>query len=225
MYIIGDYAIPLLIICYCYSKIMHKFKVHQRDYQNILDQSSCSKASDFGSSQSSVSFQRRSVTSATKLASRKHKKSKSIWSKTEYKIARTVLMVVFIYTIAWTPYAVVALIGQYGNSDLITPMVAMIPIMIAKMSTVPNPFIYAIMHPKFHSALKKIFPQLLTKSTMKRSKNKAVKGRKSSSEPPIIIELDQWLQTCDSSDVGRDSTEEVWKNNLIIVMLLISSFI
>ena len=57
--------------------------------------------------------------------------------------------------------------------------------------------------------MKKTFPQLLTKSTMSRSKNRGVKERKSISEQPIIIELDQLLQSCESSDVIGELSREV----------------
>ena len=63
---------------------------------------------------------------------------------------------------SWSPYATVCIVGQYGDASMITPTVAMVPIIIAKLSTIYNPFIYAISHPKFNSAIKKTFPTLFS---------------------------------------------------------------
>ena len=39
--------------------------------------------------------------------------------------------------------------GQYGERQMISPHVAMVPVIVAKLSTVYNPFIYSITHPRF----------------------------------------------------------------------------
>lgn len=39
----------------------------------------------------------------------------------EVRIAKTAITVCFLFVASWTPYAVVALIGAFGNQALLTP--------------------------------------------------------------------------------------------------------
>ena len=39
---------------------------------------------------------------------------------------------VLLWVCAWTPYAAVVLVGQFGNKDLLTPLTAQLPSMLAK---------------------------------------------------------------------------------------------
>lgn len=48
--------------------------------------------------------------------------------------------------IAWTPYAIFALIEQFGDPSLITPAMAILPALIAKSSICYNPLIYVGMN-------------------------------------------------------------------------------
>ncbi len=43
---------------------------------------------------------------------------------------------VVLWAAAWTPYAVVAMIGCYGNQMLVTPLVSQIPIFLGLYHTV-----------------------------------------------------------------------------------------
>ena len=65
----------------------------------------------------------------------------------ELKTARTAALAVLVYTISWTPYAVVAMIGMFGNVGLLTPLASQIPMMFAKASCIYNPFLYTLSHP------------------------------------------------------------------------------
>jgi hypothetical protein len=74
-------------------------------------------------------------------------------TKAEVKIAKIAIMIVCLYILSWCPYALVALIGQFGNADLVTPYLSMLPVMLAKASAMHNPLVYALSHPKFREAL------------------------------------------------------------------------
>lgn len=39
----------------------------------------------------------------------------------EVRIAKACFTIFFLYVCAWTPYAIVALIGSFGNKALLTP--------------------------------------------------------------------------------------------------------
>lgn len=51
----------------------------------------------------------------------------------EMRIAKACFTIFFLYVCAWTPYAIVALIGSFGNKALLTPAVTMIPAVCAKI--------------------------------------------------------------------------------------------
>lgn len=46
------------------------------------------------------------------------------------------------FLIAWTPYSIFALSEQFGDPELITPTLAVLPALIAKSSICYNPLIY-----------------------------------------------------------------------------------
>ena len=65
-------------------------------------------------------------------------------SRAEIRIA---MGIVFLYILSWSPYATVALIGQFGPKKLVTPLVSELPVMLAKTCAMHNPIIYAFSHP------------------------------------------------------------------------------
>lgn len=77
--------------------------------------------------------------------------------KAEIKLAFLVMVVIALFFVSWTPYAVVALLGIFGQKDLITPTTSMIPALFCKTAACINPFIYIITHPKFRKEFEKIF--------------------------------------------------------------------
>ena len=78
----------------------------------------------------------------------------------ERRIAKVALMNVFIWTLAWTPYAGVALIGVYGNKQAVTPLVSQIPSFLAKLGSCLNPLVMMMSHPIYRYHLKRQFPWL-----------------------------------------------------------------
>lgn len=47
-----------------------------------------------------------------------------------------------VYVIAWTPYSLVSLWGQFGPENTVTPLIAMIPNVLGKSSVLYNPIVY-----------------------------------------------------------------------------------
>ncbi|XP_022318337.1 rhodopsin-like isoform X1 [Crassostrea virginica] len=84
-----------------------------------------------------------------KIQNRKVKKFHSVHVKT----AKISLVIISIFCLSWTPYAVIAIIGNFGDASVITPLASTIPGVFAKLSTVLNPMIYALLHPKFRNKL------------------------------------------------------------------------
>lgn len=75
----------------------------------------------------------------------------------EMKLVRIALFLISMWTISWTPYAVVALIGVSGNKHLLNPLSSMIPALFAKTASIFDPVIYGLSHPKFQKELRKLF--------------------------------------------------------------------
>jgi len=59
-----------------------------------------------------------------------------------------------IWILAWTPYAVVTMIGISGHANyLLTPFNAMLPALFAKSAACIDPFIYSLNHPKIRQEI------------------------------------------------------------------------
>ncbi|CAL4120345.1 unnamed protein product, partial [Meganyctiphanes norvegica] len=82
------------------------------------------------------------------------------FQRREAQLARVVFTSVFFWVLAWTPYAIMVLLGLFSFDNLLTPLTAMLPALFAKLFTVYNPFIYAVSHPKFRQEVAKKLPWL-----------------------------------------------------------------
>lgn len=81
-------------------------------------------------------------------------------SSAEVRIAKVAITNVTLWICIWTPYAVVVMIGAFGNRDLVTPLVSQIPSFLSKLASVLNPLVFALNHPKFKQALAEKCPCL-----------------------------------------------------------------
>lgn len=90
------------------------------------------------------------------VLSSRHMRSNKNRNKIEMKLSIIVVSVIILWFVAWTPYAIVALLGISGNEDKITPLVSMIPAVFCKASACINPYIYSITHPKFRSEFSRL---------------------------------------------------------------------
>lgn len=86
-----------------------------------------------------------------------HNRRQRFRTKSETRTALIVFGLVILFCVAWTPYVIVAMIGQFGNREMINPYATIIPSLIAKTSTVSNPIVYAISHPKFKRKIVEMF--------------------------------------------------------------------
>ena len=75
----------------------------------------------------------------------------------EIRIAKVSIMNVSMWLTAWTPFAVICILGTWGDVSKITPLVSAIPVILAKTSCAYNPLIYAISHPKYREVTYFVF--------------------------------------------------------------------
>lgn len=91
----------------------------------------------------------------------------------EIRIAKACFTIFFLFVCAWTPYAIAALIGAFGNRALLTPLATMIPAVCCKIVSCLDPYVYAISHPKFRAALEKRIPWLGIKEDLHETDTKS----------------------------------------------------
>ncbi|KAI9552890.1 arthropsin3 [Daphnia sinensis] len=81
--------------------------------------------------------------------------------QTDVRTAMILLSLAMLCYTAWTPYAIVSLIGQFGPVDEdgrfeLSPMATSIPAFLAKTAIVFDPLLYGFSHPQFRSSVRQI---------------------------------------------------------------------
>ncbi|XP_061661262.1 teleost multiple tissue opsin b [Syngnathoides biaculeatus] len=89
----------------------------------------------------------RQVRSRTSLVTRRR----------ERRVLLMVLTMVVCYLVCWLPYGVVALMATLGPGDPLGPEASVLPSLLAKSSTVVNPFIYIFMNKQFYRCFRAFF--------------------------------------------------------------------
>ncbi|ETN63380.1 ultraviolet-sensitive opsin [Anopheles darlingi] len=77
-------------------------------------------------------------------------------NKTEVKLAGVVVGIIGLWFIAWTPYAVVAMLGVFGYEHYLTPLNSMLPAVFAKIAASIDPYFYAMNHPRYRQMLERM---------------------------------------------------------------------
>lgn len=72
--------------------------------------------------------------------------SSTVTRRREQRVLVMVVAMVVCYLICWLPYGVTALLATFGPPNLLTPEATITPSLLAKFSTVINPFIYIFMN-------------------------------------------------------------------------------
>ncbi|XP_051170931.1 opsin, blue-sensitive-like [Leptopilina boulardi] len=139
-----SYIFPMTLIIYFYSQLMKSVRHHEK---MLREQAKKMNVKSLISNQD---------------------KERSV----EMRIAKVAFTIFFLFVCAWTPYAVVALTGAFGNRETLTPFSTMIPAVFAKTVSCIDPWVYAINHPRYRLELQKRCkwmgirePELTTDST------------------------------------------------------------
>lgn len=128
VFFVAAWVVPLFLIAYCYAGIL----------MIVLAQRSLSKSS-FVNAES------------TRHVRREEKK------KQELRLAVVVFCIVGLWFVAWTPYAIVSLLGVADRADLIPPLASMLPALFCKIASCLDPFVYALTHPSFKTDILRVF--------------------------------------------------------------------
>ena len=118
----GGFLLPLSIIVCCYVYIFTEISKHKRTFMR-------------------TSKELKVVVSAgTNLLSK---------YPLDVKTAQIAFCCVVLFCVSWTPYAVIGWLGVLGFRDLINPWAVFLSAVFAKGSTLYNPIVYALSHPRF----------------------------------------------------------------------------
>ena len=74
--------------------------------------------------------------------------------QTDIRTAQIILMLAILYLTAWTPYAIVSMIGQFGpltedGKSFLGPVATTVPAFLAKTCVLFDPIAYGFSHPQF----------------------------------------------------------------------------
>jgi len=77
-------------------------------------------------------------------------------NRLETRLIKSIFLIVVTFCIAWTPYALVTLMAQFGsNAQLyINPFTTNLPALFAKLSSVYNPIIYILNNKKYRNLIR-----------------------------------------------------------------------
>lgn len=89
--------------------------------------------------------------------------------RSETRTACTILTLVLAFVVAWFPYLVVCMIGLFGDRSQVTVTASVVSSLVAKTSTVSNPVLYCIIHPKVRRKLHVTLLRLLWSTSPRRS--------------------------------------------------------
>ncbi|KAM6900749.1 teleost multiple tissue opsin b [Xenentodon cancila] len=83
--------------------------------------------------------------------------SSVVTRRREQRVLVMVVTMVVCYLVCWLPYGVAALLATFGPRDMLTPEASITPSLLAKFSTVVNPFIYIFMNKQFYRCFRAFF--------------------------------------------------------------------
>ncbi|KAJ8022830.1 Rhodopsin, GQ-coupled [Holothuria leucospilota] len=140
---VGGFLSPVTVVVVCYSKIVGTVKKHKKEIERY------SRTGPQGKNDTSVT--RRSVDTGKK-PNRVFKKVSRVMA--QYQLARVGIIATVVYCMSWGPYALIALYSEFlSPKSTLKPTVQVIPVLFAKMSSIWNPFVYAVSHTRYKKAL------------------------------------------------------------------------
>ena len=149
------FGIPVTVIVASYVIIFVKVRSHERKY-----------------------FRQKTGGAFDEIVLRRMRKNRK-HQKNELKTARAGIILVVVFCLSWLPYSIVSLVALYGDNSFITPLLVSIPAVFAKLSTILNPILYALVHKRFKRKislfLQRYFESVHT-NTSNSSKNRHVNG-------------------------------------------------
>lgn len=158
VFFLGAYVLPMFLIVFSYVRILINVRSSRKKFEAGMAKgpSSNFEQSTIGSEVRSPSSQGHvhpRLESALSSSSRSGKQK----NRLELKLAVCAVKLISLWTIAWTPYAIVALVGIWGPREWLTPAMSMYPALFAKCAAFVDPYVYGYSHPKFRKEFARRF--------------------------------------------------------------------
>ncbi|RWS09800.1 opsin: ultraviolet-sensitive-like protein [Dinothrombium tinctorium] len=132
-YFVLGYCIPLSTIIFCYYGIIKAVRHSEKGLRAFAEKSQ----------------------STTSLSSNDSKKAKEDKAKRreDVQITKTAAGLISVWLMAWTPHAVIALMGISGHREYISITAVVVETVFCKIASCFDPFIYGLSHPRFRECL------------------------------------------------------------------------
>ena len=152
---IGGFFIPLILISLFYTLIIYLLRKSEIYLTYKIRNKSVTSSTNLNSlninvesSLNHVNKKQSTITIGSKYSGNL---KNSVYSKREIKLVKMVSLIVLMFVVAWTPYAVVTLAAQFGSNieSYINPYTTSLPALFAKTSSIYNPFIYTLSNKDF----------------------------------------------------------------------------
>jgi hypothetical protein len=149
------FVLPISVLTFCYTSIFRFIVRSSREMTRLIM-----------TSDGRMSF------SKTTVSFRKRRR------QTDVRTALIILSLAMLCYTAWTPYAIVSLIGQFGPVDedgqpkKLSPMATAIPAFLAKTAIVFDPLVYGFSSPQFRNSVR----QFLRRQSVDSSGNGGIRG-------------------------------------------------
>lgn len=124
-FFVAAWCVPMIIVCRCYTGIVRCVSENQKMFMHHAE---------------NMEVKDRNVVNQRKL---------------EIKLAKISFTLISLWTLSWTPYAVVALLGVFSDRSMLTPFASMIPALFCKAASVFDPFVYGLSNRQFKAELLK----------------------------------------------------------------------
>ena len=168
IYFLAAFCVPLTIIIFSYTGIIVAVRRSQLTFSSIPEAKSSSSGyklsrskattpepeiATVSKSQDRPTSRLSQMTTSSKASSNNNNRQQNM----EIKLAKISAVLISLWVISWTPYAIVALIGIFSsNKSILTPSFSMVPALFAKAAAIIDPFVYGLSHPRFRSELKRM---------------------------------------------------------------------
>ena len=158
---IGGFFLPLILIALFYILIVILLRKNETylTYQ-VRSEKNCRISNAYMNSlylSSELSLGKKKklsivVGKSSETCSRKKSRNNSsIYFKREIKLVKMICLIILMFTISWTPYALVTFAAQFGSNieAYINPYTTALPAFFAKTSSVYNPLVYTLSNKDF----------------------------------------------------------------------------
>ena len=161
---IGGFAIPFLTICFFYFLLFLELKTKQQQLKILSLKLKIIRKVTFKLNSKSEIFsdliiEAKSENQDENKKINKNKNFASFLYKREIHVARNSILIISLFCMAWTPYATVTLLAQFGTNieNYVNPYSTSLTAIFAKLPAITDPLVYTLSNKSCRHYFKTIF--------------------------------------------------------------------